>query len=351
MIDEAKLHALIGQMLGDLGGASSVAMVRIGDRLGLYKALHEGGGATCEALARRVKLDERYLREWLSHQAASGYLAYEPKTATFSLPAEQAMVFALEDSPVYMQGGFDAVAAMLENQPKVQAAFKTGGGVAWGDQATCMFCAVARFFRPGYVNNLVSHWLPALDGVVAKLERGAKVADVGCGHGWSTVLMAKAFPKSQFVGFDFHDGSIAEARAHAQKHAGVGNARFEVAKAKALPEKDFDLITCFDCLHDMGDPLGAAGHILSALKPDGTWMVVEPMAGDRLEDNFNPVSRLYYAASTLVCVPTSKAQEVGSALGAQAGEKRLREVIGDAGFRSVRRATETPFNMILEARP
>ena len=351
MIDEAKLHALIGQMLGDLGGASSVAMVRIGDRLGLYKALHEGGGATCEALARRVKLDERYLREWLSHQAASGYLAYEPKTATFSLPAEQAMVFAVEDSPVYMQGGFDAVAAMLENQPKVQAAFKTGGGVAWGDQATCMFCAVARFFRPGYVNNLVSHWLPALDGVVAKLERGAKVADVGCGHGWSTVLMAKAFPKSQFVGFDFHDGSIAEARAHAQKHAGVGNARFEVAKAKALPEKDFDLITCFDCLHDMGDPLGAAGHILSALKPDGTWMVVEPMAGDRLEDNFNPVSRLYYAASTLVCVPTSKAQEVGSALGAQAGEKRLREVIGDAGFRSVRRATETPFNMILEARP
>jgi ubiquinone/menaquinone biosynthesis C-methylase UbiE len=351
MIDEAKLHALIGQMLGDLGGASSVAMVRIGDRLGLYKALHEGGGATCEALARRVKLDERYLREWLSHQAASGYLAYEPKTATFSLLPEQAMVFAVEDSPVYMQGGFDAVAAMLENQPKVQAAFKTGGGVAWGDQATCMFCAVARFFRPGYVNNLVSQWLPALDGVVAKLERGAKVADVGCGHGWSTVLMAKAFPKSQFVGFDFHDGSIAEARAHAQKHAGVGNARFEVAKAKALPEKDFDLITCFDCLHDMGDPAGAAGHIRSALKPDGTWMVVEPMAGDRLEDNFNPVSRLYYAASTLVCVPTSKAQEVGSALGAQAGEKRLREVIGGAGFRSVRRATETPFNMILEARP
>jgi ubiquinone/menaquinone biosynthesis C-methylase UbiE len=351
MIDEAKLHALIGQMLGDLGGASSVAMVRIGDRLGLYKALHEGGAVTAEALAKRVKLDERYLREWLSHQAASGYLSYEPKTATFSLLPEQAMVFAVEDSPVYMQGGFDAVAAMLENQPKVQAAFKTGGGVAWGDQATCMFCAVARFFRPGYVNNLVSQWLPALDGVVAKLERGAKVADVGCGHGWSTVLMAKAFPKSQFVGFDFHDGSIAEARAHAQKHAGVGNARFEVAKAKALPEKDFDLITCFDCLHDMGDPAGAAGHIRSALKPDGTWMVVEPMAGDRLEDNFNPVSRLYYAASTLVCVPTSKAQEVGSALGAQAGEKRLREVIGGAGFRSVRRATETPFNMILEARP
>jgi ubiquinone/menaquinone biosynthesis C-methylase UbiE len=349
MIDEAKLHALMGRMLGDLGGASSVAMVRIGDRLGLYKALLEGA-TTVEALAKRVKLDERYLREWLSHQAASGYLAYDPKTAAFSLPPEQAMVFAIEDSPVYMQGGFDSVAAMLENQPKVQAAFKTGGGVAWGDQASCMFCAVARFFRPGYVHHLVSEWLPALDGVVAKLERGAKVADVGCGHGWSTLLMAKAFPKSQFVGFDFHDGSIAEARAHAQKHGG-GNARFEVAKAKALPEKDFDLITCFDCLHDMGDPTGAAGHIRSALKADGTWMVVEPMAGDRLEDNFNPVSRLYYAASTLICVPTSKAQEVGSALGAQAGEKRLREVIGGAGFRSVRRAAETPFNMILEARP
>jgi ubiquinone/menaquinone biosynthesis C-methylase UbiE len=350
MIDEAKLHELIGKMLGDLGGASSVAMVRIGDRLGLYKALHEDGATTCEALAKRVKLDERYLREWLSHQVASGYLAYEPKTATFTLPPEQAMVFAVEDSPVYMQGGFDSVAAMLENQPKVQAAFKTGGGVAWGDQATCLFCSVARFFRPGYVHHLVSEWLPALDGVVAKLERGAKVADVGCGHGWSTLLMAKAFPKSQFVGFDFHDGSITEARVHARKHGGAANARFEVAKAKELPEKDFDLITCFDCLHDMGDPAGAAKHIRSALKPDGTWMVVEPMAGDRLEDNINPVSRLFYAASTLICVPTSKAQEVGSALGAQAGEKRLSEVIGGAGFRSVRRAAATPFNMILEAR-
>jgi len=338
-------------MLGDLGGASSIAMVRIGDRLGLYKALHEGGATTSEALAKRVKLDGRYLSEWLSHQAASGYVAYDPKAGTFCLPPEQAMVFAIEDSPVYMQGGFDAVAAMLENQPKVQAAFKTGGGVAWGDQASCMFCAVARFFRPGYVNNLVSQWLPALDGVAAKLERGAKVADVGCGHGWSTVLMAKAFPNSQFVGFDFHEGSIEEARSHAREHGVVGNARFEVARAKELPEKGFDLVTCFDCLHDMGDPAGAAQQIRDALKPDGTWMVVEPMAGDRLEDNFNPVGRLYYAGSTLICVPTSKSQEVGAALGAQAGEKRLREVIGGAGFRSVRRAAETPFNMILEARP
>ena len=351
MIDEGKLNTFIGQMLGDLGGASSVAMVRMGDSLGLYQALHEGGATTCEALAKRVKLDERYLREWLSHQAASGYLAYDPMTTTFSLPPEQAMVFAIEDSPVYMLGGFDAVAAMLENQPKVQAAFKTGGGVAWGDQATCLFCAVARFFRPGYVNNLVSQWLPALDGVVGKLERGARVADIGCGHGWSTVLMAKAFPKSQFVGFDFHESSIGEARAHAGAHGVGGNTRFEVAKAKEFTETGFDLVTCFDCLHDMGDPAGAARHIRAALKPDGTWMVVEPMAGDRLEDNLNPVGRLYYGASTLVCVPTSKSQEVGAALGAQAGERRLREVIGGAGFSTVRRATETPFNMVLEARP
>jgi SAM-dependent methyltransferase len=351
MIDEGKLNKFVGQMLGDLGGASSIAMARIGDALGLYKALHSDGPMTCAALASRTKLNERYLREWLSHQAASGYLTYDPAAATFILPPEQAMVFAIEDSPVYMMGGFDVMAAILDNQPKVQAAFKTGGGVAWGDQAGCMFCAVARFFRPGYHNNLVPQWLPALDGVVAKLERGAKVADVGCGHGWSTVLMAKAFPKSQFIGYDFHPGSIEDAKAHAAEHDVSSNAKFEVAKAKEVPGRDFDLVTCFDCLHDMGDPAGAAAHIRMMLKPDGTWMVVEPMAGDRLEDNINPVGRLYYAGSTMVCVPTSLSQEVGAALGAQAGEAKLREVIGGAGFSSVRRATETPFNMVLEARP
>ena len=351
MIDEAKLNDFMGKVLGDLGGASTVAMVRIGDDLGLYKALHAVGPLTCAALAERLGLAERYLREWLSQQAASGYLTYDPMVATFALPAEQAMVFAIEDSPVYMMGGFDVMKALLDNQPKVQAAFKSGGGVAWGDQAGCMFCAVARFFRPGYHNNLVTQWLPALDGVVAKLERGAKVADIGCGHGWSTVLMAKAFPNSQFVGYDFHAGSIEDARAHAHAHGVGGNARFEVAVAKQIPDKGFDLVTCFDCLHDMGDPAGAAAHVRSLLKPDGTWMVVEPMAGDRLEDNLNPVGRLYYAGSTMVCVPTSLSQEVGAALGAQAGEAKLREVIGGAGFRSVRRATETPFNMILEARP
>jgi ubiquinone/menaquinone biosynthesis C-methylase UbiE len=260
-------------------------------------------------------------------------------------------VFADEDSPAYMQGSFDSIAAMLDNKSKVESAFRTGEGVAWGDQATCLFCATARFFRPGYVHNLVSKWLPALDGVIAKLERGAKVADVGCGHGWSTVLMAKAFPNSQFLGLDFHEGSIEEARAHARDHGVSGNTRFEVARAKELPESGFDLIACFDCLHDMGDPAGAARRILDALKPDGTWMVIEPRAADRLEDNLNPVSRLYYAGSTLVCIPTSKAQEVGAALGAQAGERKLREVISSVGFRTIRRAAETPFNMVLEARP
>jgi 2-polyprenyl-3-methyl-5-hydroxy-6-metoxy-1,4-benzoquinol methylase len=326
-------------------------MVRMGDALGLYQALHTKGPMTSAELANTAKVDPRYLREWLSNQASSNYLSYDPASTKFALPPEQAMVFAIPDSPVYLMGGFDLMAAMLENQPKVQAAFKSGGGVAWGDQAGCMFCAVARFFRPGYHNNLVSAWLPALDGVVDKLRAGARVADVGCGHGWSTVLMAKAFPKSQFTGYDFHPGSIADANAHAAQHGVSSNAKFEVGLAKDYAGRDFDLVTCFDCLHDMGDPAGAAAHIRKTLKPDGTWMIVEPMAGDTLQSNLNPVGRLFYAGSTMVCIPTSLSQEVGAALGAQAGEAKLREVIGKGGFTHVRRATETPFNMILEARP
>jgi 2-polyprenyl-3-methyl-5-hydroxy-6-metoxy-1,4-benzoquinol methylase len=349
-VDESKLNAFVGQMLSDLGGASSIAMVRMGDALGLYKTLHTKGPMTSIELAKTAKVDERYLREWLSNQACSNYLSYDPVSARFSLPPEQAMVFAIQESPVYLMGGFDLMAAMLDNQSKVQAAFKSGGGVAWGDQAGCMFCSVARFFRPGYHNHLVSAWLPALDGVVKKLEAGARVADVGCGHGWSTVLMAKAFPKSQLVGYDFHRGSIEAAHAHAETHGVSANTRFAVGLAKDYPGKDFDLVTCFDCLHDMGDPAGAAGHIRRSLKEDGTWMIVEPIAGDRLEQNLNPVGRLYYAASTMVCVPTSLSQEVGTALGAQAGEAKLRELIHKGGFTSVRRAAETPFNMILEAR-
>ena len=351
MVDETKLHQFIGQMLSDLGGAASVALVRIGDALGLYKIMHERGPMTVTEMAEAAGVNQRYLREWLSHQAASNYVSYDPATKKFALPPEQAMVFAIEDSPVYMAGAFEVMAAMLENQAKVEPAFKTGGGVAWGDQAGCLFCATARFFRPGYQNNLVSSWLPALDGVIAKLERGAKVADVGCGHGWSTVLMAKAFPRSQFVGYDYHPSSIEHATAHAREHGVAGNTQFQVGTAKEYPEKDLDLVTFFDCLHDMGDPAGAAAHVLQSLKPDGSWMIVEPMAGDRLEDNINPVGRLYYGASTMVCVPTSLSQEVGAALGAQAGEAKLREVITAGGFRNVRRATETPFNMVLEARP
>ena len=351
MVDEGKLHQFIGQMLGDLGGAASISMVRIGDALGLYRTLHTKGSMTCGELAKEAGVNERYLREWLSHQAASNYLNYEPASGKFTLPPEQAMVFADEDSPVSMLGGFDLMASLIDAQPKVQAAFKSGGGVGWDDHTGCMFCAVARFFRPGYYNNLVASWLPALDGVVAKLEHGANVAVVGCGHGWSTVLMAKAFPNSTFVGYDFHPSSIENARAHAREHGVSDNARFEVAKAKEFPGTGFDLVTFFDCLHDMGDPAGAAAHVRQSLKPDGTWMIVEPMAGDRLEDNLNPVGRLFYAGSTMICVPTSLSQEVGAALGAQAGEAKLREVITGGGFRSVRRATETPFNMILEARP
>jgi len=349
-MDESKLHQFVGQMLNDLGGAVSIALVQMGDALGLYKALHQNGTMTTEELAAKAGVNERYLREWASHHAASNYLSYDPPSRKFTLPPEQAMVFAIDDSPVNLVGAFGCMAAIHGNLEKVQPAFKNGGGVAWGEQSTCMFCAVARFFRPGYQNYLVSEWLPALDGVVAKLERGARVADVGCGHGISTMLMAKAFPNSEFIGYDFHTSSIQAAQAHAAENGVSVNTRFEVAAAKDYAGKDFDLVTFFDCLHDMGDPAGAAAHVRQSLKPGGSWMIVEPMAQDRLEDNFNPVGRLYYGASTMVCVPTSLSQEVGAALGAQAGEGKLREVISAGGFRSVRRATETPFNMILEAR-
>lgn len=345
-IDETRLNELVGRVLGDLGGAVSVPLVRIGDSLGLYDTLKRIGPATAEDVAGAAGCAPRYVREWLSAQAASGYVHHE--RGRFSLSPEQSFVFADPDSPVNLIGAFDTAAAMVENQPKVQAAFKTGKGVAWGDQAGCMFCAVARLFRPGYVNALVQEWLPALDGVTDKLKAGATVADVGCGHGLSTILMAQAFPRSRFTGYDFHPASIAAATAHALAH-GVKNAKFEVGRAQDFAGRDLDLVTCFDCLHDMGDPKAAAAHIRKALKNDGTWMVVEPLAGDALEDNINPVGRLYYSASTMICVPTSLAQETGLALGAQAGEKRLTEVIRSGGFTHIRRATQTPLNMVLEA--
>jgi SAM-dependent methyltransferase len=351
MVDEQKLHDFVLRMLNDLGGALSVPLVRIGDRLGLYKALHEQGPMTSTELASRAGIAERYAREWLSHQAASGYVTFDPDTGRFSLPTEQAMVLAEPDSPVFMQGGFDLATTLMENQMLVEPAFRTGRGVGWGEQSQCLFCAAGRFFRPGYLNNLVSSWLPALDRVVEKLERGARIADVGCGHGFSTVMMAKAFPNSTFIGYDFHPTSIEQARSHAEQHGVTANTRFEVALASDYPAEDLDLVTFFDCLHDMGDPAGAARHVRQTLKPDGSWMIVEPAAGDRLQDNLNPVSRLYYAASTMICVPTSLDQPVGAALGAQAGFATLSSVIRDGGFTHVRQAVTTPINMVLEARP
>ncbi len=351
MLDETKLNQFMGQMLTDLGGAGSIAMVRMGDSLGLYKTLHAKGPMTAEEFAAAAGVNQRYLREWASHQAASKYVTYNSATQKFSLSEEQAMVFAIDDSPFNMIGAFDATVAFIGNQDKVEPAFKNGGGVSWGDQSSCLFCATARFFRPGYKANLIDHWLPSLTGIVEKLQRGAKVADVGCGHGVSTVIMAQAFPNSQFIGYDFHPSSIAHAQANAREGSVSGNTHFEVATAKDYPGKDFDLVAFFDCLHDMGDPTGAAAHVRQSLKTDGTWMITEPMAGDRLEDNLNPIGRLYYAGSTMVCVPTSLAQEVGAALGGQAGEAKLREVIIAGGFGHVRRAYDTPFNMVLEARP
>ena len=350
-LDMDKLHEFVGKMLGDLGGAMSVPTVRIGFRLGLFKALADGGAATASELARRAGgLAERYVREWALAQVANGYVTYDAAAETFALTPEQTMVFVNKDSPVYLEGAFDIVAAMIEGEPKVEHSFRTGEGVRWGDSAGCLFCATGAFFRPGYVNNVVQAWLPALDGVEAKLKAGAKVADVGCGVGFSTLLMAEAYPASRFVGFDFHAPSIDEARRHAAGHGLEGRVSFEVAEAKTIAEDGFDLVTVFDCLHDMGDPRGAARHIRRILKDDGTWMVVEPIAGDKPEDNFNPVGRLFYNASTMICVPTSLDQEVGEGLGAQAGEAKLSVVIRDGGFSRIRRATEGPFNMVLEAR-
>jgi 2-polyprenyl-3-methyl-5-hydroxy-6-metoxy-1,4-benzoquinol methylase len=349
--NEDKLNNLIGKMFGDLGGAFSVPTVRMGLRLGLFDAMHNTGPMKTDALAAKAgNLTPRYVREWALAQAANGYIDYDPKTDESSLSPEQAMIFVVKDSPVFLAGAFDIVAAMIEGEAKVENSFRTGGGVRWGDTAGCLFCATGAFFRPGYVNNIVQNWLPALEGGTDKLKSGAKVADVGCGVGFSTLLMARAFPNSQFVGFDFHQPSIEAAREHTREHGLDGRVRFECATAKEIKETGFDLITFYDCLHDMGDPRGCAAHMRRVLKADGAWMIVEPIAGDQAKDNLNPVGRLYYNASTMICVPTSLDQEVGEGLGAQAGEAKLSEVIRSGGFSRVRRATEGPFNMVLEAR-
>ena len=348
-IHEAKLHAFTSKMLGDLGGAMSVPTVRIGVRLGLFDILANGPASAAELATRAGNLHERYVREWAYAQAANGYVDFDPTTQQFSMSSEQAMIFHHVDSPVYLVAAFEMVAAMIEAESKVEECFRNGSGVRWGDHAGCLFCATGAFFRPGYVNNIVQYWIPALQGVEAKLRVGAKVADVGCGVGFSTLLMAQAYPESRFIGYDFHAPSIEEARRHAAAHGLADRVQFEVATAKDVPESDFDLVTMYDCLHDMGDPRGCASHMRRILAAGGSWMIVEPAAGNRPQDNFNPVGRLYYNASTMICVPTSLDQEVGEGLGAQADEARLTEVIRSGGFANVRRAADGPFNMVLEA--
>jgi len=347
-LDMQKLEPLLGMMVSEMGAAANAALVLVGDKLGLYKALAAHGPMSSDDLAKRTNTAPRYVREWLSAQAASGFVTYDAAANTFSMSPEQAAVLADDDSVVNMTGGFYSLAAVYADEPRLTEAFKTGSGIGWGEHCNCLFCGTERFFRPGYKDHLVAEWLPALDGVIAKLENGAKVADVGCGHGASTLIMAQAFPKSHFTGFDFHEPSVIRAR---EAGAGQKNLTFEQARAQEIPGSGFDLVTIFDALHDMGDPVGAARRVREGLKDDGTFMVVEPMAGDSLQENMNPVGRVYYAFSTNICVPASLNQDVGAALGAQAGETRLRKVLREGGFTRIRRAASTPFNMVLEARP
>ena len=347
-MDEARLQAFMGKLVGDMGAAATLANIILGDELGLYRAMADSQPVTPEVLAERTGCQPRLVREWLNGQAAAGYLVHHD--GQFTLPQEQAMTLALEDSPVYMAGGASVLAALFHDKDKLVAAMRGDGALAWGDHHPCMFSGTERFFRPGYRTFLVADWLPALDGVVAKLQAGAQVADVGCGHGASTIVMAEAFPASRFTGYDYHAPSVQTASERA-RDAGVGDrVSFQQASAKDYPGRDLDLVCFFDCLHDMGDPVGAARHAYRALKDDGTVMLVEPFAEDTLDANINPVGRLFYAASTFICTPNSLSQEVGLGLGAQAGEARLRAVFEEAGFRQFRRATQTPFNLILEAR-
>lgn len=350
-VDETRLHTFLGQMVGDLGAAFNAPLLVIGDKLGLFKALAAAGPLSSADLAARTGAAERYIREWLAAQAASGYVHYDPVADTYAMDPEQAMVLADEDSPVFLAGVFESLYALMVAEPKVREAFQTGKGVGWHEHHACLFSGTERFFRTGYQANLVQSWLPALEGVVEKLEQGATVADVGCGHGASTIIMGRAYPNSRFVGFDYHDASIVRAN-EAAREAGVADTvRFEVASAQDYPGSGYDLVATFDCLHDMGDPVGAARHVRQSLAPDGTWLIVEPFANDQLVDNLNPVGKLYYAASTMVCTPASLSQDVGLGLGAQAGEARLRDVVETGGFTRFRRATATPFNLVLEARP
>jgi len=349
-VDEGKLEEFANKIMGDVGGAFAILLAYIGDQTGVFRSLRDEGPATAGALAGRTGVDERYLLEWLSAQAAAGYILYDASTRHFSITPEQATVLAAEGNPVCMQGLMQQVVGQFETHDKAVETFRSGAGRGWDDHTNCLFCATDRFFRPGYETNLVSSWLPALDGIEAKLKAGVRVADVGCGLGSSTLTMAKTYPNSQFDGFDFHGPSIEQARQRA-KDAGVsGNTDFDTLTAKDTPRNGYDLICMFDALHDMGDPVGAARSLYECLAEDGTLMLVEPMAGDALEDNLHLLGQIFYSASTLICTPTSKAQEVGLALGAQAGERRISEVLREAGFSRIRRATETATNIVLEVR-
>ena len=349
-VNQANLQQFFGKMLGDAGAALGVGLVLLGDKLGLYKALAAGGPLTSAELASRTGTAKRYVREWAAAQAAAGYINFDSATERFSMSSEQALVLADENGPAFFPAMFEIAAAATRDLPKLETAFRTGDGVGWHEHDPCLFRGTERFFRPGYATHLVTEWIPALEGVKDKLERGAHVADVGCGHGASTILLAKAFPKSRFSGFDYHEPSLLRARELACEAGVEDRVSFQRASAKEFPGA-YDLVAFFDCLHDMGDPVGAAAHVKSALKADGTWMIVEPFAGDHMADNLNPVGRIFYSASAQLCVPASLSQEVGFALGAQGGESKLRELILRGGFSRVRRATATPFNLVLEARP
>ena len=350
-VDEVRLHEFMGQAVVDMGAALNGVLVMIGGELGLWEAMAGAGPLTAAELATRSGVRERYVREWLAAQAASGYVDYDASADTFTLPAEQAMALADEDSPVYLLGGYHLISSSYKDRAKIVERFRAGDGIGWHEHDPELFLGAERFFRPGYRAHLVPEWIPALAGVEAKLRAGGSVADVGCGHGVSTILLAQAFPQAVVRGFDFHAASIERARDLARSEGVGDNISFDIASAKTFPGGGYDLVCFFDCLHDMGDPVGALEHVRRTIDDDGTVMLVEPNAADTLADNLNPVGRVYYAASTLVCTPSSLDQEVGLGLGAQAGEQRLREVAEEAGFTRFRRATETPFNLVLELRP
>jgi SAM-dependent methyltransferase len=350
-VDEQKLMEFVFRAVDEVGAALNAALVVMGDKLGLYRALAEAGPVTPAELAERTGTAERYVLEWLNAQAAGGYVTYDPQGGTYMLPAEQAVALTDASSPAYLPGFFQIALGSVMGSANITRAARTGEGFGWHEHTGDVHEGCERFFRPGYNANLVAAWLPALDGVVAKLERGARVADIGCGHGASTILMADAYPQSTFVGSDYHSGSIATARERAEQAGVAGRVRFDHVPAAGHAGDGYDLVTMFDSLHDMGDPVGAARHVREMLSTDGTWMIVEPAAGDRVEDNLNPVGRAYYGFSTLLCTPASLSQEVGLALGAQAGEARIRAVVEEAGFSRFRRVAETPFNFVYEARP